>query len=124
RVFDRSGDLQQEHRRIARWHGSLGQLLCKAPSIDERHRKEMLALVLANLEDRYDPRMVEMRGGLGLGVEPFDIILIGELPGQDHLESTRAVQADLAGSEHHAHAAAGQLAVDLVIAKVADAAAG
>ena len=46
----------------------------------------MLALVLADLEDRHDARMVEVGGRLGLGVEALDVGLVGELAGEDHLE--------------------------------------
>ncbi len=84
----------------------------------------MLPLVLPDLENRHDPRVVELGGGLGLGVEAFDIAFIGELAGQDHLEGHGAVEADLAGPEDDAHAAAGQLPIDFVIAEVANAAAG
>ena len=81
----------------------------------------MLALVLADLVDRHDARMVEVGGGLGLGVEPPDVGLVGELAGEDHLERDGPVEADLPGLEDDAHAAAGDLADDLVVAEVADA---
>jgi hypothetical protein len=81
----------------------------------------MLPLVLADLEDRYDSRMVEVGRRLGLGVEPFDVGVVGKLSGQNHLERDNAVEAYLPGKEDDAHAATCQLADDLVIAEVADA---
>ena len=81
----------------------------------------MLTLVLADLVDRHDPRMIEVGRRLGLGVEALDVGLVGELAGQDHLEGDGAVEADLPGLEDDAHAAAGDLADDLVVAEVADA---
>ena len=48
----------------------------------------MLALVLADLEDRHDPRVVELGGSLGLGVEPFDLVLIGKWPAKIILRAT------------------------------------
>ena len=81
----------------------------------------MLALVLADLVDRHDARMVEVRGGLGLDVEPLDVGLGGELAGEDHLERDGAVEAHLPGLVDDAHAAAGDLADELVVAEVADA---
>ena len=81
----------------------------------------MLALVLADLVDRHDPRMVEVGGRLGLGVEALDVGVVGELAGEDHLERDGAVEAHLPGLEDDAHAAAGELADDLVVAEVADA---
>ena len=84
-------------------------------------REIMLALVLADLEDRHDARMVEVGRRLGLDVEAADVGLVGELAGEDHLQRHRPVEAHLPGLEDDAHAAAGQLADDLVIAEVADA---
>ena len=81
----------------------------------------MLALVLADLVDRHDARMVEVGRRLGLGVEPLDVGLVGELAGEDHLERDGPVEADLPRLEDDAHAAAGELADDLVVAEVADA---
>ena len=81
----------------------------------------MLALVLADLIDRHDPRMVEVGRCLGFRVEPPDVGLIGKLTGEDHLESNRPVEAHLPCLEHDTHAAAGDLADDLVVAEVADA---
>ena len=100
---------------------SLGQPLGEALPLDEAHREVMLALVLADLEDRHDARMVEVGRRLGLGVEALDVGLVGELAGEDHLERDGAVEADLPGLEDDAHAAAGDLADDLVVAEVADA---
>ena len=93
----------------------------EALPLDEAHAEVMLALVLADLVDRHDAGMVEVGGGLGLGVEPLDVGLVGELAGEDHLERDGPIQADLPGLEDDAHAAAGDLADDLVVAEVADA---
>ena len=79
----------------------------------------MLAFVLADLVDRHDPGMIEVGRRLGLDVEPPDVGLVGELAGEDHLERHRPIQADLPGLEHDAHAAAGDLADDLVVAEIA-----
>ena len=75
--------------------GPSASALREALAFDEAHREKMLALVLADLEDRHDAWMVEVGGGLGLGVEAFDVGLVGELAGEDHLERDGPVQADL-----------------------------
>ena len=46
----------------------------------------------------------------------------GEFPGQDHLQGHDAVQAHLPGPVDHAHAAAGDLVEQLVVAEILDAA--
>ena len=77
--------------------------------------------MLPDLENRHDPRVVEVGRRLGLGVEAHDIGLVGKLSGEDHLQGDGAVEADLPGLEDDAHAAAGDLPDDLVVAEVADA---
>ena len=56
---------------------------------------------------------------LGFDVEPPEVRLGGEPIGRDHLQRNKSIQADLAGEEHDAHAASGDLADDLVIAEAA-----
>src|SRR5262249_19536511 len=68
--------------------------------------------------------MFEVGGGLGLAPEALHVGLIGELAGEDHLQRDGPIEADLSGLVYDAHTAAGDLAEDLVIAKVTDAAAG
>ena len=91
----------------------------QAAAGDELHREVVLAVVLADLVDRDDAGVVEQRHGLGLVLEPPQLVVAGEQAGLDHLQRHRAVEADLAGLVDDAHAAAAQLAADLVVAEVA-----
>ena len=91
--------------------------LRQALALDEPHAEVMLPVVLADLVDRHDAGMVEVGGGLGLGVEPLDVGVVGELAGEDHLEGHGAVQADLPRLVDDPHAAAGDLAEQLVVAE-------
>ncbi len=79
----------------------------------------MLAIVRADLVDGHDVRVVEVGGGLGLGAEALHFRLGSETAGKDHLEGDDAVEADLPRLEDDAHAAAGDLFQQLVIAEVA-----
>jgi hypothetical protein len=106
-ILDGLSDLHHQLGGFSCGQGAVAQAMRKALSFDEPHAEVMLALVLAHLEDRHDVRMVEVRRRLGLGVETLDVGLVGELAGQDHLEGHGAVEADLAGKEDDAHAAAG-----------------
>ena len=115
-----SATLHHQLGRLAGRQRAVGQPLGEALPLDEAHREVMLALVLADLVDRHDARVVEVGRGLGLGVEALDVGVVGELAGQDHLQGDGAVEAHLPGLEDDAHAAAGDLADDLVVAEVAD----
>ena len=120
-VLDGLGDAANQFGRLWGTQRSFGQALGEALSFDETHRKVVLALVLSDLDDRHDSGMVKVGGGLGLSVETYDVGLVGKLSGEDHLERNGAVEPHLPGLEHDAHAAASDLADDLVIAEVANA---
>ena len=52
--------------------GSAGDELVQRRALQQFHRHEMAAGVLADIVDRADVRMIECRGGAGLALEPFD----------------------------------------------------
>ncbi len=120
-VLNRLGDLGHQRSRLARRQGPLGQTSREALALDEGHGEIMLSLVLADLKDRNNPRVVEAGGGFRFGVEAFDVDLLGELAGQDHLHGDRPIEADLPGVEDDAHSAARDLADQLVVTEVAHA---
>src|SRR3954469_23614307 len=80
----------------------------------------MSAVMFAHLEDRHDAGMIELGRRLRLGAEATDLGRAGELPGEDHLQRDRAVEADLPGPVHDAHPAAGDLRLALIVAEIAN----
>ena len=79
------------------------------------HDDEGLALVLADVVDGADVRMVQGGGGAGLALEALERLLIaGELRRQE-LEGHEAAQARVLGLVDHAHAAAAQLVDDAIV---------
>src|SRR5262249_11442559 len=63
--------------------------------------------------------VVERGEGLGLVAEAAQLGVVGEDPGLDHLQGDGPVEAELSGAVDDAHAAAAQLALDLVVAAIA-----
>ena len=74
----------------------------------------MLALVLADLVDGDDVGVLQGGRGLRLQAETLHVLGSGELAGQDHLDGHDAVKRHLPRLVHDAHAAAAQLAQDLI----------
>jgi len=91
----------------------------EAAAGDEPHGEVVLAVVRADLVDRDHAGVVEQGYGLGLVLEASPLVVAGEHAGLDHLQRHRSVERDLAGLVDDAHAAAAQLALDLVVAEVA-----
>src|SRR5262245_59616765 len=90
----------------------------EAAALDEVHGEIELSLMLADLVDGDNVRVLEVSGGTGLGVKALQVLLAGELPRKDHLEGDHAIKADLARSENNAHPAAGDFIQQFIIAKV------
>ena len=80
----------------------------------------MVAVVLTNFEYRDNAGVVEVGGGLSFEMESPDVRVVGKVAGEDHLERNPTIEANLSGLEDDAHAAAGNLAKDFVIAEIAD----
>jgi hypothetical protein len=64
--------------------------------------------------DLHDVGVLESGNGLSLRAEAGQVGAAGVVAGQDHLQRHQAAQADLTGLVDDAHAAAAQLAQDLV----------
>src|SRR5262249_25285285 len=107
--------------RLARRRRAGGKAVVQAAALHVGHREVRRPLVLADLVDRHDVRVVQLRRRLGLAAEALPLRLAGQLAVEDHLHRDGAVEADLAGLPDHAHAAAGDLLQKLVVAQVADA---
>ena len=93
---------------------------CQRGPLDVFHRIVLMPVVFADLVDRHDMRMIQVRGGLGLGAKPLHVAAGGEVAGEDHLERHRAVERHLPRLVDDPHAAPGDLLQQFVVAEVAD----
>ncbi len=123
-VVDRDGHRRHQPGGASRVGDVVLQSLVEALPGDQLHAEIVLVLELADLEDRHDVGVVEPGDGLGLVLEPADLVGGGEPGGLDHLQSHRAVEAELPGLVDDPHAPFAQDALQLVVAEVADAGPG
>ncbi len=113
-VGERVSDFAQHraHRR-ERQPRFAREALRERLALDESHREEHHAVDLVHRVDRDDVRVRELRGHLGLAQEArLDLRAERELGGQD-LQRHLAVQAHVARTIDHGHAAASDLVLDL-----------
>ena len=103
-----------QRRRFLRRQRRAVELLLQAAAAAELQREERLALVLADLVDLHDVGMLQARDGLRLGLEAGQVRRAGVAARQDHLQRHQPIQLRLPRLVDHAHAAAAQLAEDLV----------
>src|SRR5262249_13668080 len=109
---------RREVRRRLWIERSGGEPVGEALALDELHGEVAPAVVLADLVDRHDMRVVETGDGLGLVAEASEVVVAGPGPCAEHLQRDEAVEGALAGLVDDAHAAAAEDAVDLVVAEV------
>ena len=116
RVGERVGDVAHGaprfiHRQRAVIVHALGEVVAR----DVRHHEEDDAFGLVDGVDVDDVRMVELRGGFGLAQEPrLDLAAERQL-GRQHLDGDRALEAAIFRAVDDTHAAAPNLAVQLVV---------
>ena len=96
----------------------------QAAAVDVLQLEEGQAVGLADVVDLHDVGVLQAGDGLGLGQEADGGLGAGMGAGQDHLQGAGAVQADLPGPVDDPHAAAAQLAQDLVAGDGGDGAVG
>ena len=114
------GDLGGEGKHLLGREGALVQELSESPSLHELHHDVVGALVLPDVEDRRDVRVVQGRGGVGLPFEATSSLGVGGKLRRKDLDRDCALEAgvlrlqdlthtprpdgreDLVGSEHAA----------------------
>ncbi len=123
-VMDGPGDGRHQPRGRAQVARVTLDVRGQIAAVDELHAEIVLALVFADLVDWHDVGMVEVGGGFGFEAKTLEVGGRGQTPGANHLERQHAVQAELPGLVHNAHASLGDHLEQLVIAEVADPRAG
>src|SRR5712691_3723809 len=81
----------------------------------------MLLLVLADLVDGHDVRVIQAGGRLGFPLEPSYFVGAGEAARVDHFKRDSPLEADLPGAIDLAHSARTDYLAQFVIAKMVDA---
>ena len=91
----------------------------QAAALDELHRVVVNAMVAADTEDRHDVRMMQLRGGLCLDLEPLPLLGVDRRGEGQHLQCDAPAQRNLLGLVDDAHSPAADLAEDPVFAELA-----
>jgi hypothetical protein len=92
-----------------------GDLLVQQLAFEELHGEEGLVLMLLDGVDGADAGMVQGAGGAGLALEALQGGGVAGQVGGQELEGHAAVQPNVLGLIHHAHATGTELAEDAVV---------
>ena len=83
-------------------------------ALDQLHRDPRQPVVLANVVDGDDGRVIQRRGGAGFGLEPAPAGLLADQPLGNHLERDGAAETRVDAAVDFAHASRAEEAFDLV----------
>ena len=110
------GDLDPELEHAVERQRPARDLVLQRAAVEQFHDDELLALVLADVVDRADVRVVERRGDARLAAEPFERLGVGGEIGGQELQRDLAAETNVLGAVDHAHAAGAEPLEDLVMA--------
>ena len=109
------GDLNADLQCVINLNAAAADALLQVLAFEQLHHQERLALILFNLVDGADIRMVQQRGGAGLALKTLQRALVAvELLGQK-LGGDVAAQVDVLRLVDDAHAARAQLLENAIV---------
>ena len=105
RGVQRVGQLPDPRRREAERRGRAAQAVAQRPAREVRHDEERHPVLLAEVVDRQDVRMLEGRDDARLAQEALDEVRILRVRGVDHLDGDRPRELHVRGAPHVGHSA-------------------
>ncbi len=119
RVLQRFADGRDDGEGLRRLQFSVADEVAEVHAVHELHHDVEQAAGLAEVVDRDDVRMAELRQQLGLAGETFGEARVALALGGEDLDRDEAVEGFLAGLVNDAHAAAPETLDDLELRKLA-----
>jgi hypothetical protein len=112
------GDFDREHQDEFGLERTAGNLMLEGHAVKTFHRNEGTTLLLADVVNGADVRVVQGGSRLGFTLEPSEsLLVVGELFWQK-LKGNEAVQSDILGFVHYPHATAAELFHNAVVRNV------
>jgi len=112
---ERIGDLDGEGQDQFRLHRTPRYAMLQRQPIEKLHSDEGLSLLVINLADRANVRMIQCGGSFGFALKTGECLLVlGYVVGQE-LEGDKAAEFNILSFVNHSHTAAAQLLNDAVM---------
>ena len=114
---ERLGELRAEAEDLVGWQSRPGDV-AERSSLDVLHHEEVAAVLLVEVEDGGDVRMVEARQRLRLTTESRARSLVRHAAFRQDLDRDPPIQAEVPGEVDHADSAGAEATLDLVVAEL------
>src|SRR5579872_1995071 len=112
---ERVGNLYRQRQNHLRFHGPPADAVLQRQSIQKLHSDEGLPVLIVDLVDGADVRMVQCRSGLGFALKATECLQVfGYVVGQE-LESDEAAELHVLGLIDHTHPAPAKFLQDTVM---------
>jgi hypothetical protein len=106
RCVERVGDFDCQGKQNLGFQGTSGDAMLQGQAVEEFHGDERMSLVLADVMNGADIRMIESGSGLGFALEAGQRLgVFGDVVGKE-FEGDEAVEAGVFGLVDYAHSAA------------------
>jgi hypothetical protein len=115
RGFECFGDLDSESEQVVGTRRPLGDALLERHAVEVLHDNAGAAVLLADVVDGADVRVVQGGRGTRLPFEPPEGVRVARDGFWQKLERHESAQASVFGLVHHAHPAAARLLDDAVV---------
>ena len=120
--IERFGNFCSQPERFVRGQAAARQARLERDTLHELHREEAAAVMLADLIDLADERMIELGRGPGLPEQPRTAIRaitpFARVDGQEKLQRDAAIEGEILGGIDLAHPALADAGVDAVVRKL------
>ena len=113
-VAERPGDLAHDGQRLLGWQAFAADALLQRAAVDVLHRHVVAAAIVADVVDRDDVRMLQLRERFALAQEALAELFV-DREGRCHdLQRDTPVQRALGGEIDGGHRAGAELALDVI----------
>ena len=114
RAVERAGDLTAAANHLVVRQRAARQPAGQGLALDELEDQILMSLVLADIVQRADVRMIERRQAARFTLEPLLVLRRRSDDRRHHFDRDDAVEAGIAGFEHLAHSAGAKRRQDFV----------
>ena len=114
RVVQRARNLDGVSQRLADREGAVGDPIGQRLPLEILHHEEIDAILLADVVEDADVRMVQRRDDTRFPIEPLTELRIGRERRRKDFDGDRAIQAGVTRSVHFAHAARADGGLDFI----------
>ena len=109
------GDLRGERNELVELNGAAVDAMLEGLALEQLHGDEGATVVLVNIVNGADVRVIQSRGGAGFALKTLERLSVGSESVGEEFERDAAAEAGVLGFVDDAHAATAEFAEDAIV---------